>query len=155
MRALWTVLALVVLSAATACGGGSSSVPPGPYMYYNILLPDGWSEPAAPIAVGQSVTIPFHEHRCRDALHPDGQAFLVDCGSFFTPGLLTVTVKPIFKTGAPCPVTVVVGHAAINVTRTGPGDPDLHALSGGVGPAGWCELTVTDAAGGASMMLDI
>ena len=154
MRFPVTVSAVVfALVGLAGCGGGGSAPPTGCFpndpncgklvVSYVIEPQAAWQAPNAPIAVGDSVTIAFHEQRCVGSAQQGGPPPGVGCDAWFVPSNMQIITRPIASVRQSCPVTVTfVSAGTVRFTRTGPGDPFLGA--GNAGARGYCQMDVSD-----------
>jgi hypothetical protein len=141
---------LIAVLATAACGGGQSLTSGPVTTTYN--LGPLTTPLTSPLAVGQSITIPYHEQKCREQHYSDPAAShdlkSLGCDAYYVPGTLVPVVVPIFSTNAPCGATATQqSPGTIFITRTGPGDPNANPPNGA--PLFWCTIDVMDPATGA------
>ena len=146
----YAVAALFLVVGLSACGGAGSA--------RNCLLGDPFcnsvihdyelepspffDSPSAPIPVGSSIDISFHERPCTTS-SSESPGAPGGCGAWFVPGQLVGNTRDLSNKSTPCPMTITqVARGTLRFTRTAPGDPILFAGTGNAN--GYCAVDVHD-----------
>jgi hypothetical protein len=147
---VFSVVALLFGSAACAGGAGSGvhCLAGDPFCgaplraSYTLLPLAAFVPPSAPIPVGSSIDVAFHELKCLGNGSQSGPPPGSGCGAWYIPAVVHATVAPMFNSSTPCPVTVAQsGPGTVRVTRTGPGDPTVGPIASGA--RGFCLVYVS------------
>jgi hypothetical protein len=133
----------LIAAAGSGCSGSAGSPLTAGPIVVETTLQSNLTQPAAPLAVGQSVTAGFFETRCRYQQYTSekahGQYKQLGCDSPFNPAHVVVTVAPIASSGQPCGLSAQVHGSSVVFTKTGQGDPGL-----GGAPVYFCSAQIAD-----------